>query len=232
MMNDMKKEVYNLQSTVYSKCKDFFRLSSVNCPLSTAPRGFTPSVDFGERPSVRARSASPKLTAGFTLIETFVAITILITAIVGPLTIASQGLSSAMLASDQTVALFLSQDSIEYVRWVRDTNELSGASWLTNLAVCTSVDGSQKCLLDSSQPASNITACTNNVCPIMNYDSSSGFYNYTTGSPSKFTRTVSIISPISGNANEAGVIATVSWQSGSLTHSITVRENMFNVYGQ
>ena len=57
---------------------------------------------------------------GFTLIESLVAITILVTAILGPMTIAATGISSAIYARDQETAFFLAQEGLEYVRNVRD----------------------------------------------------------------------------------------------------------------
>src|SRR3989344_1106832 len=92
---------------------------------------------------------------GFTLIETFVAVTILITAIVGPLAIAAQGLVTAKTASDQTTALYLSQDAMEYVHFVRDSNQLGGVDWLTSLALCVSTDGTARCSFNSTQAASS-----------------------------------------------------------------------------
>ncbi|MDE2213035.1 MAG: type II secretion system protein [Patescibacteria group bacterium] len=176
---------------------------------------------------------------GFTLIETFVAITILITAIVAPLAIAAEGLYSALIASDQTTALFLAQDGIEYVRWVRDTNDLSGNNWLAGLANCGSTDGSKTCYFDSTispYQSGNVTQCSG-TCPYISYDTSTGFYNYnpptSSNAPTKFIRTVSITLPVcvSGgsacNQSEASVLSTVSWQDGKLPHTFTVREDLF-----
>lgn len=175
---------------------------------------------------------------GFTLIETFVAITILLTAIVGPLSIASQGLYSASVASDQVGATFLAQDGIEYIRATRDGSSLAGQPWLTNLAPCISADGSRACYLDSTiSPGvtGNVTICSA-TCPVMMYNSGSGFYNYQSASltnvASKFTRTLSIKTPVctgaTCNANEAAVYSTVTWKSGSLIHTFTVREDIFS----
>ena len=87
---------------------------------------------------------------GFTIVETLVAITILMIAIAGPLSIASKGLTAAVTSRDQMVATYLAQESLEVVKNVRDNNVLTGASWINNMSSCT---GGNKCdadYLDSS----------------------------------------------------------------------------------
>lgn len=66
-----------------------------------------------------------KITSGFTLIETLVAITILLLSIVGPMSIAANGLFSAYYGRDQITAYYLAQEGIEYVRNTRDSLYLS-----------------------------------------------------------------------------------------------------------
>ncbi len=51
---------------------------------------------------------------GFTIIETLVAITILMIAVAGPLTIAQKGLTASVYARDQVTASFLAQELMEY----------------------------------------------------------------------------------------------------------------------
>ncbi|MDQ5955572.1 MAG: hypothetical protein QG621_575, partial [Patescibacteria group bacterium] len=66
-------------------------------------------------------------TKAFTLIETLVAIFILMTAVVGPLSIAAKGLQIALIAKDQATAVYLAQDGIEFARHLRDTACLTNA---------------------------------------------------------------------------------------------------------
>ena len=53
-----------------------------------------------------------KIARGFTLIETLIAVLILTTAIAGPLTIASKGLTATLVAKDQISAFYLAQDAV------------------------------------------------------------------------------------------------------------------------
>lgn len=61
---------------------------------------------------------------GFTLIETLVAISILLIAVVGPLTISASSLQSSLNVRNQITASYLAEEGIEYVRNIRDTESL------------------------------------------------------------------------------------------------------------
>ena len=63
---------------------------------------------------------------GFTLVETLVAIAILMIAIAGPLTVAEKGLSAAIYARDKLIGSYLAQDGMEAIKNIVDTNELNG----------------------------------------------------------------------------------------------------------
>lgn len=57
---------------------------------------------------------------GFSLVETLVAITILLVVIVGPMTISSQAAKSTSFASEQVIAFFLAQEGAEIIQKNRD----------------------------------------------------------------------------------------------------------------
>lgn len=156
---------------------------------------------------------------GFTLIETFVAITILLSAIAGPLTIASKGLSSAFIAKDQTVASYLAQEGVEYIRWKRDGNSLSSRPWLTGLAACTDAT----CYIDSA--ADTVSACSGS-CPALRYNATSGFYTYNASDPATaYTRTIRLTTI---GSDEVHASVTITWFAAGSSHSFFAVENMFN----
>jgi prepilin-type N-terminal cleavage/methylation domain-containing protein len=57
---------------------------------------------------------------GFSLVETLVAITILLVVIVGPMSISSQTARSTSFASEQVIAFFLAQEGAEIAQKARD----------------------------------------------------------------------------------------------------------------
>jgi type II secretory pathway pseudopilin PulG len=66
---------------------------------------------------------------GFTIIETLVAISILMIAIAGPLTVAGKGYTSAIDARNQSEASLLAQESLEYLNNLKDNKIFPFASW-------------------------------------------------------------------------------------------------------
>ncbi|MDE2071541.1 MAG: prepilin-type N-terminal cleavage/methylation domain-containing protein [Patescibacteria group bacterium] len=186
-----------------------------------------------------------KKIKGFTLIETMVAVLILATAIAGPLTIASKGLSSALIAKDQIGAFYLAQDAMEYVRFLRDTSCLQQSAgtqgcstWLSTLLPCVSADGTQTCALDSfGNPADGVSGhasvvqCTSNVCTPLYYNGATHYFTYNSSNAtlSLYTRTVSIQNPAFGSNDESVVTVKVVWRDvGGVLRSVVVRENLFN----
>lgn len=180
--------------------------------------------------------------AGFTLVETLVAIMVLMMSIAGPLTLAAKGLQVTLIAKDQDTAFYLAQDAVEYIRWARDTNRLTfpdATSWLsggnpstaTELGPCVSADGSAKCYFDSSaRNPSAPTVCIGSpaTCPQLLNDTVNNNLDYITGgAPSIFTRTVSIATPVGGS--EAAVTVIVTWyDQGNLQSKVIVHESIFN----
>lgn len=170
------------------------------------------------------------IARGFTLIETLIAVLLLATAIAGPLTIASKGLSAALIARDQMVAFYLAQDAVEYVRFVRDSNKLAGDPWLSGLSLCETTDG---CILDPALGVDGIEACSGACSPIQKYEDGNGnvYFTYTLGdvAPQQFVRTVKLSAPTTGETTEQVLTVTVSWRAQSgITRSIEVRENIYD----
>jgi Tfp pilus assembly protein PilV len=198
-----------------------------------------------------------KHVAAFTLLETLVAISILLVAIVGPLTIASRGLNAALVSSDQIVATYLTEDAIEYVRFARDSNILSCTSgnscantWLTyggsngvDLTQCivNSGNGKDKCYFDSSLNTSAPEQCKNGKCPPIDYDTTSDFYNYVsvpngysvisnnhiTPNTNAPTKFTRSVSITVINNTEAVVSATTTWTEGVVTHTVALHDDLF-----
>jgi len=166
------------------------------------------------------------MSRGFSLIETLVAISVLMLAVVGPLSIASRGLISAQYARDQITAFHLAREATELVRNKRDTNMLhpiaTPADWLNGLDSCR---GSNICKVD---PLTGIfSVCTGSSCSALLKSSTTGVYGYGFGwEETPFTRNITIRDVVHGE--EIVVEVEVLWQTGVMTKSFVITEHFFN----
>lgn len=184
-----------------------------------------------------------KFQKGFTLLETLVAVMILATAVAGPLSIASRSLNTSLIAKDQITAFFLAQEGVEYVRFVRDSNRLLGADWITgsggtsagiSIAPCVYDINTNPigCYVDSTTNSPSgqgdvPTSCGATSCPVMYYNSTSGLYTYNTSATTKtiFTRQI-VLTTIS--SNEYKLTVSVSWSDlGNVVRRVTIYENIY-----
>jgi prepilin-type N-terminal cleavage/methylation domain-containing protein len=178
---------------------------------------------------------SLKFKKGFTLVETMVAISILMLAILGPLSIASSGLRNSLFAKDQVTAYYLAQEGIEYVRYIRDDNYLqSSGNWLEGLDDCT---GSFGCAIDTGEWFTDNMEVTS-PCPSLNCvnhddlykDSSTEYYTHQSSgnTATPFSRIVKVVeNPVE---KEVKVTSTVTWQTGVGQKSFELTESVFNIY--
>ena len=172
---------------------------------------------------------------GFTLVETLVAISILLVAIVGPMTIAARGLQTAFYAREQITAFMLAQEGVELVRMIRDQNALRTppANWLSGIpGVCRNSNNGCGMHLRND----TVRNCNSQDCRLL-YDDRAlggrrGFYNYAAGTESPFTRQIWVRPVSGGNTREAEVTVTVSWRSGLFVgeKEVTLQSRIFNQY--
>lgn len=102
-----------------------------------------------------------KKQKAFTLIETLVAISILMISIAGPLTVASKGYTSALDARNQSVAIYLAQEGLEYLSYQKD-NKLWG-DWSPGISFKEAATNAAKCDFDNLCSFQGITENGNNV---------------------------------------------------------------------
>lgn len=177
---------------------------------------------------------------GFTLVETLVAITILLVAIVGPMTIAARGLQSAFYAREQITAFSLAQEGVELIRAIRDRNALAPGittNWLTGIpGECR--NSGEGCGLDARNSTFTLFSCNGSGDPCRLKDEgrvsgNRGFFSYATGGAlTPFTRQIWVREVAGGNEKEAEVIVEVSWRSGLFgdVKTVTVQSRIFNQY--
>jgi len=171
---------------------------------------------------------------GFTLVETLVAITILIVAVIVPMRVASQSVKTAGLSREQFTAIYLAQEGIEGIIALRDDDALNGGntwSWYNNLSSACK-NGSTGCSIEPTD--SSIISCAGNACQFyLDTDGSSDSYfthQSSEGDLSPYTRTIVVTETV--NDTEVLVTSTVSWTSTYLRDTISVVEQtvLFNLY--
>ena len=150
--------------------------------------------------------------SGFTLVETLVALTILLLVIAGPMTVAQKGMQNAYFATEQVASIFYAQQAIEAVRERRDNLALEAyansaedtALWPRDV----NTNCANSCTLTYDRPTGNFALC-----------SDPGQCGAITGTP--FRRVITLSSISSGNAQ---VSVSVSWSSAILGDRTTTIE--------
>lgn len=186
---------------------------------------------------------------GFTLLETIVALAVILAAVVGPITLITRGIFNFSFAKNKLIANNLAQEGLELMRLVRDNNvlcdSLNGASvWRWNR----NPDNSEN-LTDTEREAdvleTHALSCgsaTLNSPKLdqfagraLKYDnnpssSTFGLYNYTAGDPTPFVRSISILVPpqnpvpdsdITPVTEQMDVIVRVEWQERGISGNFT-----------
>ena len=106
--------------------------------------------------------------AGFTLIETLVAVSLLSVSIVAPMALTTQSLTAAYYARDQVTAFNLAQEGIEAIRAIRDGQilQISQNANATGIDLFGPIPVDQDFTIDSRQssPSNAIQTCSGVVC--------------------------------------------------------------------
>jgi prepilin-type N-terminal cleavage/methylation domain-containing protein len=165
-------------------------------------------------------------TAGFTLVETLVAIAILVAAVSGASSAAQTGISLSILSKDQITAFYLAQEGVEQIRNMRDENGLNGRDWLAGIAENSSDPCyfGKVCRVDALE--NEVVACSGDNCPVLKQDEDTGFFGYDSSwADTGFKREIRL-SQIS--SNEVSLLVTVSWSKGIIEREFKARENIMN----
>jgi|CXWL01.1.fsa_nt_gi prepilin-type N-terminal cleavage/methylation domain-containing protein len=185
-------------------------------------------------------------TAGFTLVETLVAVSIISLSVTAPLFAASRALVAAEIARDKLTASYLAQEGIEYVRAMRDDEFLaayqiapataSTDSWNYFLngggpngdASFSQCIAPAACTLDPFLPmgtGNNFSLNTVPATPLYLTAQSGGAYvqRQTTGTRTAFTRTIWASSV---SANEELITSTVTWSFHGTPYTVTVKDHL------
>lgn len=155
---------------------------------------------------------------GFSLLETTIAIAILVTAVVGPLTLASSSIKASSLAKNNLIAANLAQEGVELIKNRRANNIFGGQGWLSGFDSCFGASG---CTIDAV--TFEVGPCGAS-CPKLNIDES-GLHSYSDGTPTMFTRKINIESV---SASEVKIKSSVMWLERFGEHRFELEAYMLN----
>ena len=150
-----------------------------------------------------------KNRSGFTLIEVIVAIFILTIGVMGAYAVVQQIIASTSITSSRLVAAYLAQEGIEIVRNIRDTNFILGNDWDNGL-------GTGEKEVDYTME-NELESWTDRYLKIK----SNGFYNYDSGSPTRFKRKITITKV---EAYKREILVEVFWEGGK----VSAKEYLYN----
>lgn len=161
--------------------------------------------------------------SGQVLIESIVAISIGVVGLLGFLHLLTQAIAINKDVGQQSVATYLTAEGIEVVKSLIDANYVDGNAWGEGLA-----DGSYEITYDSTALGSNLGSRSTTY---LLYDSASGKYNYTTGNPTQFLRTVKLTNNNrsgTGGDDELKIVSIVEWATRDGTEEVKLEDHFFD----
>jgi type II secretory pathway pseudopilin PulG len=197
---------------------------------------------------------SRKNNKGFTIVESLVAISLLVISIAGPLSLAAKGIGYSSYARDEITAFYLANEALDVIRYIRDTNTSAGGpdSWLNlpgsdNDQMVDNVIESyyfdvwqnpiklQKTSRDNLRQDTLLEVCKTST-GINKFGYFRGVSNCTDGAieDSIFSRRVTL-KPIkysdSRRVSEIEVTVIVNWTANNgIEREVSVTENLFNLW--
>lgn len=190
--------------------------------------------------------------SGFTLLETVVALAVILAAVVGPVSLITRGLFTFSFSKNKVIASNLAQEGLEAVRLIRENNVAcdivnGNPNWQWNR----DPDGGMLTRVRAGVDLQSFTTITCGSAVISTprlsvscsgpllYESDPllenfGTYGYRSGTATLFSRCVDISSPpdVPDNSIPASaqmdVISTVRWNERGTERSVTLRERLYD----
>lgn len=150
---------------------------------------------------------------GFTLIETIVAVGIIVIGLVSALGAITTSLFYVSNIGDRLIAANLTAEGLEVARNIRDNNWIQNLSWNNGLA-----NG------DYQASYNSIALSPYSGSPLL-LDSGTGLYSYSSGASTLYVRKISISNL---SSYEIRVISTITWQRRGITYNSSAESHLFN----
>lgn len=175
----------------------------------------------------------------FTLVETLVAIAILMISISGPLAIANKALTASLYAKDQSTASFLAMEEMEIIKNIRNSNSHESKELLSGDLKPACADANNYCELSMANSSTNSlllnssTDCTLAGCKL--YVTSDSYNFSPIGNPTIFRRYFHLIPirtftipPNTTTEYEYQAVVVVSWNEGTVSNNVTLTDELFS----
>ncbi|QQG45684.1 MAG: type II secretion system protein [Candidatus Sungiibacteriota bacterium] len=197
--------------------------------------------------NVGSESKFTLATTGFTLLETVVALSVILAVVVGPVTLITKGIFNFVATKNKLVAANLAQEGIELIRLVRDNNVIcdflngsAGWAWnrdpeggnLTNTS--REVDANSSKTINCGAASLSTPRLPLYSGQPLRFNTSTGFYGYGGDQETVFVRKVDIRvppdNPDSGipASDQMDIISTITWNEHGTPKSLVVRERIYN----
>ena len=174
---------------------------------------------------------------GFTLVETLVAVAILMIAIAGPLTIANQALIAALGSRNAMIATYLAQEGMESIKNIKDndgtanfgknivnpTGDVS-SPWPHDIYSAFPTPDATVNIIGGSLMTKSCGALPGGDCTLYIEDGKDS-YVYSDGNSGQRHY---YVTTTAGNVKEFIVTVVVSWTDGSIPNEIKLQELMTN----
>jgi len=182
------------------------------------------------------------LKRGFTLIESLLAIGVLIVGILSAFILVVRSLSNIPLIQSRLVAANLAQEGIELVRQKRDTNNLIGVDWKTGFDLSCICSDDPNVVLDSGcyymtdTENRTLSRYSGEYLRLEEVSKNSWKYNYNpsgTEYPYFIQRKIEICfvpRNLDGGFNEMRVKAFLYWKVKKNNFSLIVEDHLFNYF--
>lgn len=165
---------------------------------------------------------------GFTIVESLVAITILIFVITGVSSVIQSGISSYIFSKDQIIAFYLAQEGYEQIRNLRDENGLENQNWLSGISE-NSDDPcffGNACIVDPVNSNIPVRCSAVGSCPVLKQDADTGFFGYDSSWSDTIFRREILLTQI--NTDEISILVTVNWSKGITNRQFKIKGNILN----
>lgn len=182
--------------------------------------------------------------SGFSLIETIVAITVLIAAITGPLTLALHSLHASRNSMMETTATYLTEEGLEAIYSIRDNDSaVDGSPTHANWSQTILADCGSGCVVDvtahngGSVWGSNALSCPSLTCSAdqkkIYKNPDTGIMRQKNGGPgtwvaTPYSRYCTVANIVAGKQLRVTCTVTYVEYSGGPLHTITISEDLYN----